>query len=97
MLPLLKYSVLRLALFVALLVVFWVLGAGRIIAVIGAALASTMLSYIFLRGPRDRVTAEIAEHVQRRTERRGPTLTEQDEAVEDRAVQEQAVDSHDES
>lgn len=92
MLPFLKYSVMRLALFVALLAVFWVLGAGRIVAIIGAALASMMLSYIFLRGPRQAVTAEIADHVQRRTERRAPTATELDEAAEDAAAERAAAE-----
>jgi Protein of unknown function (DUF4229) len=83
---LMKYSVLRLALFVAILGLLGVLGAGPMIAIIGAALSSMMLSYIFLRGPRDEVTAEIAERVKQRSARRGPTATQLDEAIEDAAA-----------
>jgi Protein of unknown function (DUF4229) len=83
---LLKYSVLRLALFVGLLAVFAVLGAGKIVALIGAALVSMMLSYLFLRRPRDEVTAVLAERMEHRAARRGPSASAQDEALEDAVV-----------
>jgi hypothetical protein len=90
--PLLKYSVLRLALFVGVLALLAALRAGPLVAIIGAAAASMMLSYIFLRGPRDEVTADLAQRVQRRAAARGPTAAQRDEAHEDAAVEAAAAE-----
>jgi hypothetical protein len=62
-LALLKYSVMRLALFVALLALLVVLGMGRLWAIVLAALLSMMISYVLLRGQRDAVTREIEARV----------------------------------
>lgn len=86
MAPVLKYTVLRLALFVAVLALLTALRAGPLLAIVGAALVSMMLAYLFLRGPRDEVTARIAERMERRAGRRGPSAADLDAAVEDAAV-----------
>ena len=81
-----KYSVMRLALFVGVLALLAVLQAGPLLALAGAVVVSTMLSYVLLRGPREAVTAQLAERVERRADRRPPTRAEQDAAAEDAAV-----------
>jgi hypothetical protein len=82
--PLLKYTVLRLALFVASMWLLYLLGAGVLVAVIGAAVLSFLLSYVLLRGPRDQLAAVIARRAERRRLRR-PSAADQDAAVEDAA------------
>ena len=82
MVPLLKYTVLRLALFVGALFLLTLLGAGQLGALIGAAVISFLLSYILLRGPREQLAVQIAERVDRR---HGPTDAEADAALEDAA------------
>ncbi len=66
MLPLLKYTVLRLALFVAAIGVLYLLGARGVLNLALAAVVSLLLSYLLLRGPRD----ELARAVQGRVEHR---------------------------
>ena len=83
---LLKYSVLRLALFVAVLALLAVFGMGQLFAIIGAALVSMMLSYLFLSGPRNAAASELAERVQRRAAAHGPSGAQADAAHEDAAV-----------
>jgi hypothetical protein len=70
-LPVLKYTVLRLALFAVALLVLFLLGARGLLALLLAAAASMGLSYVLLRGPRDQVAVQIDERVRRRTGRRG--------------------------
>jgi threonine dehydrogenase-like Zn-dependent dehydrogenase len=64
--PLLKYTVLRLALFVAAMGLLAVLGAGLIVVVVGAGVISLLLSYVLLRRPREDLTRLIAERTERR-------------------------------
>ena len=89
MAPLLKYTVFRLALFVAALALLAALGAGVIVAVVGAALISMLLSYLFLKRPRE----ELARLIQERTERRlavREKVGEHDASIEDAAVDAQS-------
>jgi hypothetical protein len=88
MLPVLKYTVMRLALFVVALAVLSLLGAGRLTAVVLAALVSALVSYLLLRGPRDAVGQVIAERVEHRLDRPGRfgQGLREDEQVEDAAV-----------
>jgi hypothetical protein len=65
-LPFLKYTVLRLALFVLALGGLALLGAGPLLAVVGAAVISLLLSYLLLRGPREELSRAIAGRVQGR-------------------------------
>jgi hypothetical protein len=86
--PVLTYSLLRLALFAVALVVFVGLGTGYLLGVVLAALAAALLSYALLRGYRDRA----ALWLQLRSERRGdrPRLSARataDAAEEDAEVE----------
>lgn len=87
--PFLKYTVLRLALFVVLLGLFALLGARGLLAVLLAAVASVALSYVLLRGPREELSRAIAERVDPRRPRRRPRFIRrlaQDDAAEDAAA-----------
>ena len=79
MVPLLKFTVLRLALFVAALAALAALGAGPLVAVIGAGVVSMLLSYLLLRGPREQLSQQIADYSERRLSRHQPA-TEDSEA-----------------
>ncbi|MBU4214697.1 MAG: DUF4229 domain-containing protein [Actinobacteria bacterium] len=69
----LRYSVLRLALFaVALLALLW-LGMNPWLSPLLAAFIAWGLSYVLLPGPRDAAALEIARRAQARRERRGRT------------------------
>jgi mannitol-specific phosphotransferase system IIBC component len=66
-LALIKYSVLRLGLFVASLVVLWAVGVRQsLLMVVLAALVSLALSYLLLGKQREAVAREIEARVQRR-------------------------------
>lgn len=82
MLPLLKFTVMRLALFVAALGLLIVLGASRLGALLGAAVISFLLSYVLLRGPRQQLAEQIAARVDHTLP--GPaTAADEDAALED--------------
>jgi hypothetical protein len=59
-----RYTVLRLGLFVAALALFALLGARGLLLVVLAAFASLALSYVMLRGPR----AELSQTISGRME-----------------------------
>ena len=85
----LKYSVLRLSLFVMATVVVWQLGATPVLAVLIGAVISLLLSYVLLRGPREEMAQALAARVSARAGRpaRPPRRGRaQDEAAEDRAA-----------
>jgi membrane protein implicated in regulation of membrane protease activity len=81
-LPLLKYTVLRLALFIGAIWALTLLGASPLVALIGAAVVSFLLSYLLLRGPREQLAEQIAGRIERRRTR-GPSAVDQDAAIED--------------
>ncbi|WP_158374746.1 DUF4229 domain-containing protein [Cellulosimicrobium cellulans] len=86
--PVVIYSLLRLALFVVCLIGLVLAGTGWLLGVVGAALLAALLSYVLLRGPRDRA----ALWLQARSEARGdrPRLSRSasaDAAEEDAAVE----------
>jgi hypothetical protein len=58
--PWIKYSLIRLAIFVVVLVVLLIVGMNPFLAAIVAAVAGFALSYIFFRGIRDEVATELA-------------------------------------
>jgi hypothetical protein len=68
----LKYSILRLALFGACLGLLWLLGLRspdqQLLLVALAALISMGLSFFLLRGPRDEVSDRITERLAKRVE-----------------------------
>lgn len=83
------YSLLRLALFVLALVVFVGLGTGWLLGVVLAALAAALLSYVLLRGYRDRA----ALWLQRRAEARGDRPRLSRRATADAADEDAEVDA----
>jgi Protein of unknown function (DUF4229) len=86
-LPVLKYFLARLVLFLACTAVLGLLGAGRFVALVGGLFVSLLLSYVLLRRLRDPATTAIAERVQARRERRAPHPDE-DALIEDAQVDE---------
>jgi hypothetical protein len=84
-LPVVKYFLARLVLFVLAVVVLGLLGAGRVLALFGGLVISVMLSYVLLRRLRDPATAAVAERVQARQERRA-AHPDEDELFEDAQV-----------
>ena len=88
MVPFLKYTLLRVALFAAVFGLLLLFRAGVVVAVIGAALVSMMLAYVLLRGPRDQVALRIEEHASHRIEaarQRAGARAAEDAALEDAA------------
>ena len=86
--PFLRYTVLRLTLFAAALLVFALLGAGGWLLVLLAAVASLALSVVLLKGPREDLSRLLAS---RSAPARRPGRTAsgagRDEAAEDAAVE----------
>lgn len=85
--PLVTYSLLRLALFVMTLVGLWLAGMGSWLLVVVAVIASAALSYVLLGKQRDAAVAWL-EH-RRTAPERGPRLSkalQDDAAAEDAAV-----------
>lgn len=87
--PFLKYTVLRLALFVAALGVLAVVGARGWLLVLLAAVTSMVLSFLLLGGPRDELTEVIARRADPANRRRGglDRGLDEDAAAEDAAVE----------
>ncbi len=68
--PVALYTLARLGLFVLALAVFAVAGAGRLTALVGAALVSMLISYVALGSLRDKVAERVAARVETRRARR---------------------------
>ncbi|MGY4645463.1 DUF4229 domain-containing protein [Cellulomonas sp. URHB0016] len=64
--PLVTYSVLRLALFAVCLGLLWWAGMRSWLVVVVAALVAWGLSYVLLRGPRDAAARQLADRAERR-------------------------------
>lgn len=86
--PVVLYTLYRLALFGVFLGLLWWLGMRSWLAPVVAALLAWMTSYAALRGPREAAVAWIAarEEARARAGGRGRTHAEQDADVEDAAV-----------
>jgi predicted membrane metal-binding protein len=85
-LALIKYSVMRLALFVASLVLLWAVGVRQsILMLVLAAAISLALSYVLLRRQRDDLARAIAERTQARLDRH-PGFAQADADAEDAAI-----------
>jgi hypothetical protein len=87
-LPVVKYMLVRLVLFVAAVTLLGVLGAGREIALVGGVLISALLSYVLMRRMRDAATIAIVDRVQARRERRREARVDEDTLIEDAQVDE---------
>lgn len=78
--PIVSFTVLRLALLAAALVVLYALGARGLLWLVLGAVISLALSYVLLAGPRAAMTRQIEE----RASGRGPrTSRSDDDAAED--------------
>ena len=85
-LALLRYTVLRLAVFVASLLLLALGGARGILLLVLATAVSAALSYLLLRGPRSALSAALEDRTRRRLEARAArpaTGLRADEAAED--------------
>ncbi|HZI98208.1 MAG TPA: DUF4229 domain-containing protein [Actinomycetales bacterium] len=87
--PLLVYTVLRLALFVAVLAVIALIGARGWLLLLLAAVVSLALSYVLLRGPRERLAEQVAERADpsRRRPGRVSKALDDDARAEDEAAE----------
>ena len=83
--PLIVYSVLRLALLAVCLVALWAVGLGGWLLVVVATVVAWAASYLLLAGPRDRAARWLAERDERRraSGRRFSPGVETDAADED--------------
>ena len=91
MLPVLKYLIARIALFVAASAVLWFLGFGQVIALFGGLFISLLLTYLFLGRLREPATAAVVERVEGRTRRRA-AREDEDALVEDALVEDAMVE-----
>ncbi len=86
---LLRYTVLRLLVFLGCLLLLWLVGLRRqedyLLLVVLAALLSMVISYVGLRRFREAYSAELATRIERRTaaRREGGAQASTDEEVED--------------
>ena len=67
--PGLRYSLMRIMLFLGCLIVLWLVGLRGLLLVILAGLLSMVVSLFVLRGPREEFSARIAERVDRKAAR----------------------------
>lgn len=84
--PALRYSLLRILLFLACLIALWLVGLRGFTLVILGGLLSMVLSLFVLRGPREEWTARLTERVEARTARVQGAHQVSDEDVEDAEV-----------
>lgn len=68
----LRYTVLRLLVFLGCLVFFWLVGlrSDQILLLLVSAVASLVISYFLLRRQRDQFSEQIADRIERRQEAR---------------------------
>ena len=92
-LPVIKYMLARLVLFVLAVTLLGVLGAGRELALVGGLLISALLAYVLLGRLRDASTVAILDRVQARTARRRAARADEDALYEDALVDAQLHDT----
>jgi hypothetical protein len=85
-LPVIKYMLARLVLFVLAVTLLGVLGAGRELALVGGLIVSALLAYVLLGGLRDASTVAIVDRVRTRASRRRDARVDEDALYEDEAV-----------
>ena len=89
-LAVIKYMLARLILFVLVVTLLGVLGAGRALALVGGLLISALLAYVLLGRMRDASSAAIVDRVQARSARRRAARVDEDALYEDTVVDAQA-------
>ena len=77
--PILRYNVLRLGLLVAFFALFYLLGAGGFVLVVGAVLASGVASYFLLARQREAMVVALKERVQARQAKAAAREAREDE------------------
>lgn len=82
----LKYSLIRLALFVPLFVLFSFLQLGTLLAVVCAGLIAFAISYLFFQKQRDAATAVLRERFSGRAKPIRTAVEVEDAEAEDRLV-----------
>lgn len=87
MVAFLKYSLIRLALFVPLFVLFAFLGVGTVLAVVFAGLIAFAMSYLFFQKQRDDATAAMRERFSGRAKPIRTAGEVEDAAAEDMLVE----------
>ncbi len=84
---LIKYTAMRVAIFVAVLIVLGLLMGGSLLLIVIAWVISVALSYLFLRKPREEVSIALAERTQKRLDDKAAArqagLDRSDDEVED--------------
>jgi hypothetical protein len=81
--PLVRYSILRLTLLVAVGLVLWLVGARGWLWLLLTAVVSFALSYVLLQVPREQVARALEDRDPARRGRRAPRRIDQDAADED--------------
>ncbi|WP_284753804.1 DUF4229 domain-containing protein [Arthrobacter sp. efr-133-R2A-120] len=84
----LKYSLIRLALFVPLFVLFALLQTGLLLAAVFAGLIAFAISYLFFKKQRDAATAAMRERFSGKAKPIRSALEIEDASIEDRLVAE---------
>jgi hypothetical protein len=91
---LVKYSVMRLAIFVASLIVLWAVGVRQsILMLVLAALVSLALSYVLLRKPREQLALALENRTRDRLDRHvavGQSDADEEDAIIDAAAAQSA-------
>ncbi len=85
--PVLVYSVLRLALFAGTTAVLWWAGMRSWLAPLLAAFLAWGLSYVLLAGPRDAAALHLAQRAEERRAGRATGRAAEDAAAEDAVVE----------
>ncbi|HKU29378.1 MAG TPA: DUF4229 domain-containing protein [Arthrobacter sp.] len=88
MVPFIKYSLIRLGLFLPLFVVFALLHIGLLLAAIYAGLIAFAISFLFFKKQRDDATASMRERFSGRAKPIRSALEIEDADIEDRLVDE---------
>lgn len=81
--PFVRYSLLRLLVLVAIGAAMWVAGARSWLWLLLTALLSLVVSYVFLRGPREAAALALNARVEGRTRSRLGARLDEDAAAED--------------
>jgi len=85
-LPVIKYMLARVVLFVLAVTLLGVLGASRELALVGGLLISALLAYVLLGRLRDASTVVIVDRVQGRAARRRAARVDEDALYEDALI-----------
>jgi Protein of unknown function (DUF4229) len=80
--PWIKYSLIRLGIFIVVLVALLLANVNPFLATVIAAVAGFAISYIFFRGVRDEVAAELAKRTAKPEPVRNADTDAEDEALD---------------